>query len=144
MLMSAFVVPAVLLITGVAYARTIDCDGGDCKGTNYADAMNGSPGDHRMLALEGADTLYSVGGMDALKGKDGADGIFGGEGKDKGGHGKDRVAGGEGNDLVRGGTYGVANDHARDLLACGPDRDKVFFVRSQDVLRGCEIKRPSN
>jgi Ca2+-binding RTX toxin-like protein len=62
----------------------------------------------------------------------------------KGGHGKDRVDGGEGNDLVRGGTHSVANDHARDLLICGPGRDKVFFVRGQDVLKGCEIKRPSN
>ncbi len=132
--MSAVVVPAVLLIAGVAYARAIDCDGGDCKGANNADTMNGSPGDDRMLALEGADTLYGVGGMDALKGKGGADGIFGGEGNDKvkGGHGKERVDDGEG------------NDHARDLLICGPGRDKVFFVRSQDVLRGCEIKRPSN
>ena len=42
-LMGAFVVPAILLIAGVAYARTIDCDGGDCKGTNNADTMNGSP-----------------------------------------------------------------------------------------------------
>ncbi len=114
MLMSALVVPAMLLIAGVAYARTIDCNGG--------------PGDDRMLGLDGADTLYGVGGMDALKGQGGADGIFGGEG----------------HDLVRGGTHSVANDHARDLLICGPGRDKVFFVRGQDVLRGCEIKRPSN
>ncbi len=128
MLMSAFVVPAMLLIAGVAYARTIDCNGGDCRGTNNADTMNGGPGDDRMLGLDGADTLYGVGGMDALKGQGGADGIFGGEG----------------HDLVRGGTHSVANDHARDLLICGPGRDKVFFVRGQDVLRGCEIKRPSN
>ncbi len=146
MLISAFVIPAVLLIAGVAYARTLDCSGGDCKGTNSADTMNGSPQDDRMLALEGADTLYGVGGMDALKGKGGGDRIFGGEGDDKvkGGHGKDRVDGGEGNDLVRGGTHAVANDHARDVLICGPGRDKVFFVRGQDVLKGCEIKRPSN
>ena len=138
MLMSAFVVPVMLQIAGVAYARTIDCNGGDCRGTNNADTMNGG--------LGGADTLYGLGGMDALKGQGGADGIFGGEGNDKvkGGHGKDRVDGGEGNDLVRGGTHSVANDHARDLLICGPGRDKVFFVRGQDVLKGCEIKRPSD
>jgi Ca2+-binding RTX toxin-like protein len=130
MLMSALVVPAVLLIAGVSYARTIDCDGGDCKGTNNADTMNGIPQDDRMLVLEGADTLYGLGGMDALKGK--------------GGYGKDRVDAGEGNDLVRGGTHGVADDHARDLLICGPGRDKLFFVRGQDVLKGCEVKHPSN
>jgi Ca2+-binding RTX toxin-like protein len=113
MLMSAFVIPAVLLIAGVAYARTIDCNGGDCKGTNNADTMNGSPQEDRMLALEGADFLYGVGGRDALKGEGG-------------GH---RIVGGEGNDLVRVGTHSVANDHARDLLVCGPGRDKVFFVR---------------
>ncbi len=95
MLMSAFVIPVALLIAGVAYARTIDCDGGDCKGTNNADTMNGSPQDDRMLALEGADTLYGLGGMDALKGKGGGDRIFGGEGNDKvkGGHGKDVLEG---------------------------------------------------
>ena len=81
--MSAFVMPAVLLIAGVAYARSIDCidcNGGDCKGTNNADTMNGSPHDDRMLALEGADTLCSPGGMDALKGKGGGERVFGGGG----------------------------------------------------------------
>ena len=113
------VAAAVILIAGVAYARTIDCPGGECEGTNRADAMNGSPGDDKMLALDGADILYGLlGGMDMLKGKGGGDRIFGGEGngKVKGGHGKDRVDGGAGNDLVRG----------------------------QDVLKGCEIKRPSS
>ena len=62
----------------------------------------------------------------------------------KGTAGMDEVYGGPGDDLVRGGTHGVANNHARDLLICGPGRDKVFFVRGQDVLKGCEIKRPSN
>ena len=81
-LISAFVVPAILLIAGVAYAKTIDCNGGDCTGTNRADTMNGSPQDDKMLALEGGDTLYGVGGMDALKGKGGGDRIFGGEGND--------------------------------------------------------------
>ena len=99
-----------------------------------------------MLALEGADTLYGVGGMDALRGKGGGDGTLAGEGNDKvkGGHGKDRVDGGEGNDLVRGETHSVANDHVRDLLICGPGRDKVSFVRGQAMLKGCEIKRPFN
>lgn len=50
-------VPAILLIAGVAYARTIDCNGGDCTGTNRVDTMNGSSSDDRMLALDGGDTL---------------------------------------------------------------------------------------
>ncbi len=74
-LMCAFVVPAVLLIAGAAYARTIDCNGGDCKGTDNAHTVNGSPKDDRMLVLEGAYTPYGVGGMDALKGKGGGDRI---------------------------------------------------------------------
>jgi hypothetical protein len=65
-LMCALLVPAVLLIAGVAYVRAIDCDGGVCKGTKTADTMNGSPQDDRMLALEGADTLYGLGGTDPL------------------------------------------------------------------------------
>ena len=48
------------------------------------------------------------------------------------------------NDPVRGGTHGVANGHARDLLICGLIREKVFFARGQDVLKGYEIKRLSN
>jgi Ca2+-binding RTX toxin-like protein len=123
--------------------------------------MNGSPHNDRMLALEGAHTLCGPGGMDALKGKGGGDKIFGGRGNDKvkdshgndshgnDSHGNDRVDGGAGNDLLvsssAAGTHSVANDHARDLLICGPGRDKVYcFVRGQDVLRGCEIKRPAN
>ena len=145
-LMTTLLVSAVLLVAGVAYAATIDCNGGDCVGTNSADTMNGSPIDDKMLAMDGGDTLNGEGGMDALKGQGGGDEIFGGEGNDKvkGGFGMDRVEGGEGNDLVRGGTHGNANDHARDLLLCGPGQDKVIFVRGQDVLKGCEIKRPSN
>ncbi len=74
-LMCAFVVPAVLPIAGAAYARTIDRNGGDCKGTDNAHTVNGSPKDDRMLVLEGAYTPYGVGGMDALKGKGGGDRI---------------------------------------------------------------------
>lgn len=145
-LMSTMLVSAVLLLAGVAYAATITCTGGDCNGTNEADTMNGSPIDDKMLAMDGGDTLNGEGGMDALKGQGGGDQIFGGEGNDKvkGGFGMDRVEGGDGNDLVRGGTHGNANDRARDLLLCGPGRDKVIFVRGQDVVRGCEILRPQN
>src|SRR4028118_1926815 len=96
MLTAAFMILVMLLIAGLAYARTIDCNGGDCEGTNNADTMKGSPEDDRMIAREGADTLY-----------------------------------------------GEGNDHARNILICGPGRDRVFFVRGQDVLKGCEIKRPS-
>ena len=143
--LSVFVLVGVLLVAGVAYARTVNCDGGDCTGTNAADTMYRSASDDKMLSQDGSDRLYGEGGMDMLKGKGGGDSIFGGEGNDKvnGGHGRDRVEGGKGDDLVRGGTHGVANDHARDLLLCGPGRDRVYFVPVQDVLRDCEIKRPS-
>ena len=47
-----------------------------------------------------------------------------------------RTVDSDGDDLVRGGgTHGEPKDHARDVLICGP---------GQDVLKGCEIKRPSN
>ncbi len=61
MLMAAFAILVMLLIAGLAYARTIDCNGGDCEDTNNAGTMKGSPGDDRMLAREGAETLYSEG-----------------------------------------------------------------------------------
>jgi Ca2+-binding RTX toxin-like protein len=108
----------VLLVAGTAFAVNRMCPD-NCRGT--AD-------DDRLVGSSRSNTIYAEDGNDRVKG----------------GHGKDRVDGGEGNDLVRGGTHSVANDHARDLLICGPGRDKVFFVRGQDVLRGCEIKRPSN
>jgi Ca2+-binding RTX toxin-like protein len=136
-LIPVFVAAAVLLVAGAAYARTIDCTDGECEGTNKADTMNGSPRDDKMLVLDGGDTLYGLGGTDMLKGKGGND-------KVKGDHGKDRVDGGAGNGLVRGETHGVANDHAHDLLICGPGRDRVYFVRGQDTIKGCEIKRTSN
>ncbi len=57
MLTAAFVILVMLMIAGLAYARTIDCNGGDCEGTNNADTMKGSPEDDEMIAREGADTL---------------------------------------------------------------------------------------
>ena len=72
-LLPLLVAAAVLLVAGVAYARTIDCNGGECEGTNKADTMNGSPQDDKMLALDGGDILYGLGGMDMLKGKGGGD-----------------------------------------------------------------------
>lgn len=133
----------VLLVAGTAFAVSKRCPD-NCRGTADDDRLVGGSRANTMYAEDGNDRVLGRGGEDALKGGDGRDEVFGQEGNDKvkGGHGKDRVDGGEGNDLIRGGTHSVANDHARDLLICG--RDKVFFVRGQDVLKGCEIKRPSN
>ena len=135
----------VLLVAGTAFAVSKMCPD-NCRGTADDDRLVGSSRANTIYAEDGNDRVLGRGGEDALKGGDGRDEVFGQEGNDrvKGSGGKDRVDGGEGNDLVRGGTHSVANDHARDLLICGPGRDKVFFVRGQDVLKGCEIKRPSN
>lgn len=138
--LSTLVLAGVLLVASVAYARTINCTGsGPCVGTARHDLMRGGTDDDGMDGKAGNDRMLGGTGQDMLKGRDDADTINGGDGDDraKGGGGRDTVY------SVRGGTYGVANDHARDLLLCGPGRDTVFFVPGQDVVMGCEIKRAS-
>ena len=97
-LLVAAVAVALTLASGVALARTIDCDGGKCRGTNNKDTMYGSPRHDAMYGFRGADLMRGNGGADSVNG----DG------------GRDRLSGGRGNDTVNGGDDDDADQHHAD------------------------------
>ena len=70
---------------------------------------------------------------DQLDGGRGNDRVNGGSGPDHitGGPGRDRLVGGAGRDLI------VSRDSRRDLVRCGPGRDRVTADR-RDRVSGCE------
>jgi Ca2+-binding RTX toxin-like protein len=146
-LLFAFVLSGILLVTGVAFARVISCSVGaaECEGTRRADTMHGTSLHDKMLGKGGDDVMYGGDGNDGVKGKVDDDKIFGGPADDlvKGGNGRDRIKGGEGDDIVRGGSHSVTNDGSVDVLRCGPGKDDVYYTPGVDVVSGCEVKHPS-
>ena len=78
--------------------------------------------------------LSGLGGNDRLFGLGGPDRLFGGRGADmlNGGAGPDVLDAGRGNDVIR------ARDQSRDIVRCGPGRDRVIADRSDVILVGCE------
>ena len=119
--------------------------GGDDRlaGGAGADLLKGGGGSDRIAAGSGNDIVYGGSGNDRLAGGAGRDRIYGGPGHDvlEGGQGNDYLAGGSGSDSIHGRTgddvIQVA-DGARDLVWCGPGRDRVV-ADPLDVLRGCEV-----
>ena len=92
----------------------------------------------RMTGTAANDVLYGLGGADLLLGGKGNDVLYGGRGNDvlDGGPGNDRLFGGPGNDTLR------ARDGRRDLVDCGPGRDRAVVDRI-DRVSGCELVRRS-
>jgi Ca2+-binding RTX toxin-like protein len=101
-----------------------------------ADRLNGGRGNDRIFGYGGRDQLIGGPGNDLLHGGTDADRLLGGPGNDTivGGVGKDRIDAGAGNDVID-----VA-DNQKDIVNCGPGRDKVTHDKF-DVLRGCERKK---
>ena len=95
------------------------------SGTARADYKGGSGFD---------DALSGLGGNDTLNGGNGDDVIDGGAGNDviTGGAGADRLLGGPGSDTI------YAADGERDVVDCGPGRDRVV-ADSFDKVTGCEV-----
>jgi Ca2+-binding RTX toxin-like protein len=95
------------------------------RGTAHADYKGGSGFD---------DVLSGLGGNDTLNGGNGDDAIDGGPGNDviTGGAGADRLLGGPGSDTI------YAADGERDVVDCGPGRDRVV-ADSFDKVTGCEV-----
>ena len=102
--------------------------GGACaferRGTRRIDPIIGTAADERIVGLAGDDRLYGLDGDDCLIGGPGADTLHGGTGIDL-------LDGGGGRDAI------VAVDRTRDVVRCGPGRDRVRADRV-DRLSGCE------
>jgi hypothetical protein len=95
------------------------------RGTHEADRLRGTPGRDRICGAPGNDMIHALGGDDVIDGGAGADVIFPGPGRDV-------VRGGPGNDTIH------AADGERDVISCGPGRDRVVADRIDLVGRDCE------
>jgi hypothetical protein len=137
---------AVVVGGGVALAKTINCDGGNCSGTNKPDSIFGTNRHDAIFAKRGGDFVSGRGSADNLNGQDGNDRLFGGQGDDwvKGGRHADTVKGNLGNDRLTGGSgHNVirAGDGMRDLIICGANsRNLIFFDPRLDHFRNCVFK----
>jgi hypothetical protein len=94
-------------------------------GTNRADYLTGGGYDDVILGNGGNDTIFGGAGDDQLYGGPGNDVITGGAGADK-------IYGGPGSDTI------YADDGERDIIDCGPGRDRAV-VDSVDVVKNCEV-----
>ena len=123
----SLVLATMLLVGGVALAKTINGDKRDnvLVGTNRHDTIHG---------YRGADTLRGRGGPDKLYGDPGRDTIKGGRGKDliHGGDGRDRLLGGRNNDRIS--TAGLQPD----VVNCGRGHHDFARVDPLDKVKGCE------
>jgi Ca2+-binding RTX toxin-like protein len=126
-----------LTVVASSSNRVLGMEGDDdITGSAGRDCLDGGPGRDLLSGRSGSDVLIGGPGSDRLAGGSGGDRItdaprayaFGL------GSGSNRVAGGPGADVVD-----VANAR-RDLVQCGPGRDRVSADRN-DRLRGCERKR---
>jgi len=112
---------AMLLVSGVAYAITKNCQAGAdyCIGTDQADTLNGSDVRDKIYGLAGDDQLLGNGGNDSLNGGDDNDTLKGGDDTDRfnGGPGNDTLAGGPGLDNILATTNNGPG---------GPGNDRVF------------------
>src|SRR5215217_3519099 len=134
---------AMVIGSGIALAKTIRCDGGNCFGTNRADSIFGTNRHDAIFAKRGADLVTGKERNDNLNGQDGNDRVFGGRGDDwvKGGRHDDTVKGNLGNDRLTGGPgHNVirAGDGMRDLIICGDNsRNLIFYDPHRDRFRNC-------
>jgi Ca2+-binding RTX toxin-like protein len=117
------------------------------RGTAGGDVLDGMGGGDRVFGYRGDDRIHGGAGADRLDGGSGRDRLFGDDGDDvvNGGADGDLLAGGKGRDKLSGGPGDdtiVAQDGARDVLACGAGRDTVHADRIDVVGTDCEIGRP--
>jgi Ca2+-binding RTX toxin-like protein len=142
-LLLATIALTLLVASGVALAKTINCNGGLCFGTNNSDSIYGSNRHDTIFAKKGGDFVSGRGRADDLNGGDGNDSIFGGWGDDwvKGGRHDDMVKGDLGNDRITGGSgHNVirAGDGMRDLIVCGDhSRNLIYFDPRLDRFSNC-------
>jgi hypothetical protein len=108
------IVVMVVVGAGVALAANINCNGGNCLGTNRADNITGSNSPDTITAASGNDTVNARGGADQVYGDGANDTLNLGGGADygEGGRGSNTVNGQGGNDDVSNVVDGDANDFA--------------------------------
>ena len=114
-------------------------------------AMEGGPGDDRLIGVSGASLLFGGAGRDHLSGAGGDEALAGGSGRDRliarggadrieagagadfvaAGAAPDQIYGGSGNDLIH------ASDPDRDVIRCGRGNDRASLSRTDRVF-GCE------
>jgi Ca2+-binding RTX toxin-like protein len=94
-------------------------------GTSRGEYLAGGGFDDVILGMGGNDTLLGGAGDDRLDGGAGNDVITGGSGADT-------ILGGPGSDTI------YAADGERDIIDCGPGRDRAV-VDSVDVVKNCEV-----
>jgi hypothetical protein len=117
-------------------------DGGE-RGTNGGDRMTATPSGDAVAGRGGDDCLSGSAGDDILSGGDGDDRVDGGAGSDlvRGDAGDDHLIGGPGRDRIEGGPGADvigARDGKRDVVRCGPGRDRAK-VDELDSVAGCEL-----
>ena len=148
---------ALVVITGVAIADTVNCiSHRACIGTDGPDTLYGSSSWDDMDARQGNDEMYGHEGFDFMSGDaydardtstDGNDRIAGGQNYDEmyGYGGNDRFLGRSGGDYIfaeessenegvdrvggnEGNDYILARDGVKDTIRCGPgENDWVYF-----------------
>jgi len=156
----------VLLVSGVAYALSVQCDGtgdqdpdpGQCQGTDQNDVITGTAQRDVILALGGLDDVTALGGDDNVEGGRGGDDISGGVGADGlfGGGGPDDIRGGpgttdassppnsftcnlslpDGSAASTSGNQILFGDNGNDLLAGGRDNDLLGGGAGRNDLSG--------
>ena len=94
-------------------------------GTSRGDYLAGGGYDDVIIGRGGNDTIFGGAGDDQLLGGPGNDVITGGAGADK-------ISGGPGSDTI------YADDGERDVVDCGPGRDRAV-VDAVDVVKNCEV-----
>ncbi|MBA2630356.1 MAG: hypothetical protein H0U84_04965 [Thermoleophilaceae bacterium] len=124
-------VVALAVCASVAYAATIQCTGGDCRGTDNDDEIRGT-GD--------LDRIYAGSGNDVVRARADEDGVLGGPGADtiNGGRDGDHLFGGSGPDVVRGGDGwdGIFGNEGNDRLYPGRRNEPALEQLPDDSYGG--------
>ena len=162
LLAPATLTAALLAGTLSAPAGAVTGCTGLIQGTAASETLTVVAAGSRVLGMEGDDQITGGAGRDCLEGGPGEDLLSGRRGNDVvlGGPGSDRLAGGSGTDRLidapPGYAFGLSSgsnrvaggpgadvvevaNARRDIVQCGPGRDRVSADRI-DKLRGCERK----
>ena len=114
-------------------------------------ALLGTNGPDELTGSNGSEIIIGFGARDRILGRSGNDCLIGGTGSDRleGGDGSDRLTGGTGSDVLidrqgfnaydagRGNDFVNARNGVRELVRCGPGRDRARADR-RDRIRSCE------